>query len=34
MSRGYMGPDGEPVVMFTHEDDDVQVRSLKDKVSK
>jgi len=34
MSRGYMGPDGEPVVMFTHEDDDVHVQSSKDKVSK
>jgi beta-aspartyl-peptidase (threonine type) len=33
MGRGYIGPDGEPVVMFTTEDA-VQVQSSKDKVSK
>ena len=30
MSRGYEGPDGKPIVMFTNEDA-VQVQSSKDK---
>jgi L-asparaginase / beta-aspartyl-peptidase len=35
MGRGYVGPDGQPVVMFTTEDaPQLQVQSSKDKVSK
>jgi L-asparaginase / beta-aspartyl-peptidase len=34
MSRGYMGADGDAVVMFTREDDDAQVQRSKVKVLK